>query len=84
MNIMGRKFARTKEGRSDFKILTGKPKRKIPLGRPRHRWEDNVRMDFNEIRVNKRTELIRLPMRIIGGPCECGIESPGSIDNGVG
>ena len=37
------------EGRSAFKILTGKPTRKGPLGRPRHRWEDNIRMDFKEI-----------------------------------
>ena len=38
--------ARMEEGRSAFKILTGKPTGKRPLGRPRHRWEDNVRMNF--------------------------------------
>ena len=31
---------------SAFKILTGKPTGKIPLGRPRRRWEDNIRMDL--------------------------------------
>ena len=31
--------ARMEEGRSAFKILTGKPTGKRPLGRPRHRWE---------------------------------------------
>ena len=36
--------ARMEEGRSAFKILTGKPTGKRPLGRPRHRWEDNIRM----------------------------------------
>ena len=36
-----------KEGRSAFKILTG-----IPLGRPRRRWEDNIRMDLEEIGTN--------------------------------
>ena len=41
--------ARMKEGRSAFKILTGKPAGKRPLGRPRHRWEDNIRMDLEEI-----------------------------------
>ena len=30
------------EGRSAFKILTGKPTGKIPLWRPRRRWEDNI------------------------------------------
>ena len=40
------------EGRSAFKILTGKPTGKRPLGRPRHRWEDNIRMDLEEISAN--------------------------------
>ena len=42
------------EGRSDFKILTGKPTGKRPLGRPRRRWEDNIRMDIKEIGINTR------------------------------
>jgi hypothetical protein len=41
--------ARMEEGRSAFKILTGTPAGKIPLGRPRRRWEDNIRMDLTEI-----------------------------------
>ena len=40
------------EGRGAFKILTGKPTGKRPLGRPRHRWEDNIRMDLEEIGIN--------------------------------
>ena len=36
--------ARMEEGRSAFEILTGKPTGKIPFGRPRRRWEDNIRM----------------------------------------
>ena len=40
------------EGRSAFKILTGKPTGKRPLGRPRCRWEDNIRMDLEEIGIN--------------------------------
>ena len=39
-------------GRSAFKILTGKPRRKRPLGRPRRRWEDNIRMGLEEIGIN--------------------------------
>ena len=34
--------------RSAFKMLTGKPTGKRPLGKPRHRWEDNIRMDLEE------------------------------------
>ena len=37
--------ARMEEGRSAFKILTGEPTKKKLLGRPRRRWEDNIRME---------------------------------------
>ena len=40
------------EGRSSFKILTGKPTGKRPLGRPRLRLEVNIRMDLEEIGIN--------------------------------
>ena len=39
---------RMEEGRSAFKILTGKPTGKRTLGRPRRKWEDNIRMDLEE------------------------------------
>ena len=42
------------EDRSAFKILTGTPAGKRPFGRPRRRWEDNIRMDLKEIYVNTR------------------------------
>ena len=44
--------AREEEGGSAFKTLTGKPTGKRPLGRPRRRWEDNIRMDLEEIGIN--------------------------------
>ena len=34
------------QGRSAFKILTGTPTGKRPLGRPRRTWEENIRMDL--------------------------------------
>jgi len=40
------------DGKSAFKLLTGKPTGKRPLGRPRRRWEDNMRMYFEEIGFN--------------------------------
>ena len=45
-------FAYVHVFRSAFKILTGKPTGKRPLGRPRRRWEDNIRMDLEEIGIN--------------------------------
>jgi hypothetical protein len=35
--------------RNVYRILVGKPEGKTPLGRPRRRWEDNIRMDLREI-----------------------------------
>ena len=45
-------FARMVEVRSAFKILTGKPTGKRLLGRPRRRWEENIRMDLEEFGIN--------------------------------
>ena len=41
------------EGRSALKIVTVKPTAKRPLGRPGSRWEDNIRMDLEEICINE-------------------------------
>ena len=62
--------ARMEEGDNAFKILTGKPTGKKPLGRPRRRWEDNIRMDLKEIGINTRTLVDSTQDRI---------ESPGFI-----
>jgi hypothetical protein len=40
--------ARMGEGRSVYRVLVGKPEGKRPLGRPRRRWEDNIKMDLRE------------------------------------
>jgi hypothetical protein len=37
------------ETRNAYRILVGKPEGKRPLGRPRCRWVDNIKMDFREI-----------------------------------
>ena len=44
--------ARMEDGRSAFKILTVTPTDKRPLGRPRRRWEDNIRMDLKGVGIN--------------------------------
>ena len=35
--------------RGAYRVLVGRPDGKGPLGRPRHRWEDNIKMDFQEV-----------------------------------
>ena len=37
------------QGRGLYRVLVGKPEGKRPLGRPRRRWEDNIKMDLQEV-----------------------------------
>ena len=43
-------MTRLGEGGGVHKVLLGKPEGKRPLGRPRGRWEDNIKMDLQEVR----------------------------------
>ena len=71
------------ESRSAFKILIGKSTGKRSLGRPDSRWEDNIRLDLKEIGINMRNWVDSAHLGLLEGPCECGIEPPGSISHGV-
>jgi hypothetical protein len=42
----------TGEGRGVYRVLVGRPEGKRPLGRPRHRWENNIKMDLGEIGID--------------------------------
>ena len=42
-------MARMEEGIGVHKVLVGKPDGKRPLGRPERRWEDNIKMDLQEV-----------------------------------
>ena len=42
-------MARMGEERGVYRVLVGKPEGRGPLGRPRHRWVDNIRMDLQEV-----------------------------------
>jgi hypothetical protein len=44
--------ARMGKGRGVYRVLVGRPEGKRPLGRPRHRWEDNIKMNLMEIRID--------------------------------
>jgi len=41
--------ARIGEGRDVYRVLVGKPEGKRPLGRPRRRWEDNIKINLQEV-----------------------------------
>ena len=40
--------------RNAYRFLVGKPESKRPLGRPRRRWEDNIKMDLREVGCDPR------------------------------
>jgi len=44
-----RHVQRIGEMRGVYRVLVGKPEGKRPLGRPRRRWEDNIKMDIQEV-----------------------------------
>jgi hypothetical protein len=46
------------EKRGVYRVLVGKPSGKRPFGRPRHRWEDNIKTDLQEVGCGVRTGLM--------------------------
>jgi hypothetical protein len=49
------------------RILEGKPEGKRPLGRPKHRWEDHIKMDLREIGWGDMDWIVWLKIRATGG-----------------
>jgi hypothetical protein len=59
--------ARMGEGRCAYRILVGRPEGGTPLGRPRLRWEDNIKMDLQEVGWGTWTGLSWLRIATGGG-----------------
>jgi hypothetical protein len=55
------------ERRDVYRALVRKPEGKRPLGRPRHRWEDNIKMVFKKLDGEVWTELLWLRIGTGGG-----------------
>jgi hypothetical protein len=53
--------------RNTYRVLVGKPKGQVPLGRPRHRWDDNVQMGLREIGLGVWIGFIWLRIGVSGG-----------------
>ena len=60
-------IARNREWRGIYRVLVGKPEGKRPLGLPRRRWEDNIKMDLQEVVCGAWTGLIWLRIGTGGG-----------------
>jgi hypothetical protein len=55
------------ERRGVYRVLVGKPEGKRPLGRPRHKWEDNIKMDPQKVGCVLRTGSSWLRIETGGG-----------------
>ena len=64
-NEMGGALACMVEGRSVYRVLVGKSEGKRPLGKPRRRWEDNIKIYLQEVgRYNKQTAWWQVELQV--------------------
>jgi hypothetical protein len=57
----------TEDRRGAYRVVVGKPKKKRPLERPKRRWEDNIKMNIQEVGCGTWTELIWFRIGTGGG-----------------
>ena len=67
--------------KSAFKILIGTPTGNRSLGSPRRRWQDNIKMDLNEIGTNTRNRVDSVQDKDYWNYCEFGFKPPGFISH---
>jgi hypothetical protein len=67
------------EGRGVYRVLVRRPKGKRPLGRRKHRWEDNIKMDLREIGIDGARWIWLAEDGPVVGFCEHGNEPSGSV-----
>ena len=63
-------------------FLVGKPKEKTPLGRPRHRWKENIKIHLQKVGRGHRLDCSGSGQGQMVGTCECSNEPSGSIKCG--
>jgi hypothetical protein len=64
------------EERGVYRVMVGRPEGKRPLGRPKRRWEDNIKMDLQEVGRGCGDWME------VAGTCEYGYELSGSVKRG--
>ena len=65
-----------------YRVLLGKPEGRRPLGRPRRRWVDNIRMDLQVVGCGYMDWIGLAQDRQVADDCECGNEPSGSVKCG--
>jgi hypothetical protein len=68
------------EERGVYRVLVGKPEGKRPLGRNRRRWDNNIRMDLQEVGCGG---MDRIGLAQVADDCGCGNELSGSTKCGI-
>jgi len=63
-------------------VLVGKPEGKRPMGRPRRRWVDKIRMDLQEVGCGYVDWIGLIQDTQVADGCECGNEPSGSVKFG--
>jgi len=71
--------ARMGEEREVYRVLLGKPEGRKPLGRPRRRWVDNIRMDLQEVGCGYMDSIGLAQDRDRWRTSECGNKPSGSV-----
>jgi hypothetical protein len=56
-----------REGRGVYRVLVGRPEGKKTLGRPRRRWENNIKVDLKEREIDWASWILLAQDRVIGG-----------------
>jgi len=67
------------EEKGVYRVLAGKPEGRRPLGRPRHKWVHNIRMDLQEVGCGYMDWIGLAQDRQVADACECGNEHSGSV-----
>jgi hypothetical protein len=76
-------FVLHKDKQSLYRILVGRPEGRRPLGRPRRRWENNIKMDLQEVGWEGVDWIdMARDMGQVAGSCDCGNEPSDSIKHG--
>jgi len=81
-NEMGWACGTYGRGEGVYRVLVGKPEGRRPLGRPRCRWADNIRMDLQEVGCGYMDWIGLAQDRQVADACECGNEPSGSVKCG--
>ena len=66
----------TGERRGAYRVLVGKPEEQKTFRRPRHRWEDNIKMDFQEVGWGSMNWI---DLAQVAGSCNCDNEPSGCV-----